>query len=148
MRSPNVAEKNETSLTNLLDVYSGIFEAFTVGRLEHEAGWGLWRPDMQSLSCRRFQRATIAILQMHQSIIFSATSKLIVLNIERTQRFKVLPCAYTRQRQLHPKGKNLPRPIGGIGIQIVIVSSTAAEGCGFPSMIKRKEMTKHRCMAK
>ena len=41
--------------TNLLDVYSGVFEAFTVGRLEQEVGWGLWRPDMQHLSWGRFQ---------------------------------------------------------------------------------------------
>ena len=34
-------------------------------------GWGLWRPDMRRLSCGRFQRATIVILQMYNISIIS-----------------------------------------------------------------------------
>ena len=54
--------------TNLHIFIGGSLKHSQVGNLEHEAGRSLWRPDIQRLSWRRFQRATFQKLQNEQDI--------------------------------------------------------------------------------
>ena len=80
--------------TNLQMFIRGLWSIHKSGNLNMKLGWGLWRPDIQRLSWRRFQRATFQKLQnvQHINIFLSRNSIVWTLQIYNTPKSPALCC--------------------------------------------------------